>query len=162
MNSKNVKHKKIKYNYKTLYFLNNSDDEKLNEYSHFLIGSITKILTAYIIIILQQKNLLNINDKVNKYINLKNDDYSKITILDLLNHTGKIKKNPDNFILKKYTCCKDILNNHINEKFITLKNDGYSYSNIGYVLLGYIIEKITGLDYLQVYKKYIFILQNQY
>ena len=48
---------------KILTSKNSIDLEYINDESYFPIGSITKIFTIYIILILQQKNKLNINDK---------------------------------------------------------------------------------------------------
>lgn len=42
-----LKIKQIKYNDNKLYVLNNIDDDKLDEYSEFPIGSITKLFTLF-------------------------------------------------------------------------------------------------------------------
>ena len=44
----------------------------------------------------------------------------------------------------------------INENLFTHTFGTDNYSNIGYIILGYIIEKITNLTYIDAYKKYIF------
>ncbi len=136
---------------------NNIDSEYINDESYYPIGSITKIFTIYIILILQQKKKLNINDKINIYIKMDNLKFNKITILDLINHTSGIKNFPDKYdyhindltvtALTKIIITEDLFKHSYGE---------YNYSNIGYLLLGYIIEKITKMNYIDVYNKYIF------
>ncbi len=144
---------------KILFSKNNIDVEYINDESYFPIGSITKIFTIYIILILQQKNKLNINDKIDFYIksnNLKND-FSKITILDLINHTAGIKEYPDSYdhYINELTATA-LTNIIITEELFTKQYGVYNYSNIGYLLLGCIIEKVTKMKYIDVYTKYIF------
>ena len=92
--------KKILYENDNFLAQNNIDSDILGMDSTFLIGSITKIFTVYVILILHQKYLLNINDNVIKYIETKNKNnnvtFEKITILDLINHTSGLKGMPDN------------------------------------------------------------------
>ena len=52
--------KKIIYENNNFLIENNIDDDKLDINSTFLIGSITKIFTVYMILILHQNKLLNI------------------------------------------------------------------------------------------------------
>ena len=48
--------------------LNNIDDEKLDKFSEFLIGSITKLFTFTSILLLHQNKQLNIYENIGKYI----------------------------------------------------------------------------------------------
>jgi len=79
-----LKIKQVKYSNNKLYVLNNVDDDKLNEYSEFPIGSITKLFTIISILLLEQDNKLKITDKIGKYI--KNKEISNLKILDIINH----------------------------------------------------------------------------
>ena len=137
--------------------INKLDSEQINNNSYFPIASITKIFTIFIILILQQKNKLNINDKVNKYINHNKNDFSTITILDLMNHISGIKNMYEcKYDIIKSFSASSLTNMVINENLFKFKKNNFNYSNIGYVLLGYIIEKITKMKYWDVYNKYIF------
>ena len=142
------------YRKKKLYVINNIDNDKLNEFSEFYLASITKLFTYFTILLLQQNKLLNINDKISIYINSKYNDLSNITILDLMNHQGKIKRDFDEkkLELKLYTTATEVMKLFINENII---DNNASYSNIGYILLGVIIEKITKLSYYEAVKLYI-------
>lgn len=163
-------HKYIEFKNNKLYVFNNIDTDKLDGNSEFLIGSITKIFIIYTILILQQQKLLDIYDPIDKYIASNEiNDFSNITIFDLINHTSGIKIFPNiiykikntigffinNDLKEKYNTANSITPFFLNEKIFTFKYGEYSYSNIGYVLLGQIIEKITNLSYIDILKKYI-------
>jgi CubicO group peptidase (beta-lactamase class C family) len=147
--------KSIMYRKKKLYVINNIDNDKLNEFSEFYLASITKLFTYFTILLLQQNKLLNVNDNITRYINSnKYNDFSNITILDLMNHRGKIKRDFDEkkIELKLYTTATEVMKLFINENII---DQNARYSNIGYILLGVIIEKITKLSYFEAVKLYI-------
>jgi CubicO group peptidase (beta-lactamase class C family) len=154
--------KKILYENGKFLTQNNIDDDILNTNSTFLIGSNTKIFTIYMILILHQNNLLNINDNIIKYCKTKNKNNNKILkkikLLDIINHTSGLKSMPNNKKLI-YTCHKNAtlcMNKFINENLFTHTIGTDNYSNIGYIILGYVIEKITKLTYIDAYQKYIF------
>jgi D-alanyl-D-alanine carboxypeptidase len=141
---------------------NNIDNDIIDINSTFLIGSITKIFTIYMILILHQNNLLNINDNIIKYVKTKNknnnDMFQKIKILDIINHTSGLKGMPNDkkSIYIHYKSLSKCMNSFINENLFTHTFGTDNYSNIGYIILGYIIEKTTNLSFIDAYKKYIF------
>ena len=101
------------------------------------IASLTKVVcTLTIIFRLYEKGMLDINDSVKKY--LPNFKYSDITIYDLLTHTSGIQKdfNSKEIITKEEVIKKIYSLEPINPKGTFL------YSDIGYILLGFVIEKI--------------------
>jgi CubicO group peptidase (beta-lactamase class C family) len=107
-------------------------------------------------LLLQQDGLLNVNDKVDEYIKSnKNNDFSNITILDLINHKAGLKHMPK-MIHKKWTKASDVVNSFIDEKLFEKTKGDYHYSNVGFLILGKIMEVVTGYTYLEIYKKYIF------
>jgi CubicO group peptidase (beta-lactamase class C family) len=149
--------KKVQYEDGKLYISNNIDDEKLNQHSQFLIGSITKVFTVFVLLLLQQDKLLNVNDKVDKYVKSnKNNDFSTITILDLIKHKSGMKNFPDTKVDKYYKNAQEVTNSFINEELLTKTKGVYEYSNIGYTVLGLIMESVTNQTYLEIYKEYIF------
>lgn len=131
----------------------NSPDTK------FRLGSVTKQFTAMAIIQLQEKGLLSVTDPLSKYI----PDYpdgKKITLHHLLTHTSGI---PDLAGLPELQKIKT-LESPVEKTIGLFKNkplefepgEKYQYSNSGYILLGYIIEKITGKSYEAYLKENIF------
>jgi len=126
----------------------------------FRIASLTKQFTAMAILMLEEKGLLDLNDPLTKYI----PDYpsgDKIKILHLLTHTSGI---PDHTEFPDFNKERRVYQYDIIKTIETFKNkpleflpgEKFKYSNSGYILLGYIIEKITNMSYEQYIDNNIF------
>jgi CubicO group peptidase (beta-lactamase class C family) len=116
----------------------------------FRIGSITKQFTAVAILQLADKGKLSLADPITKYI----PDYAikePITIEQLLNHTSGIKSytNVDSFWAQMRTELAPRQIIKLTEKDTLEFKPGtkWNYNNTGYVILGYIIEKVAGVGY---------------
>ncbi|KPU42676.1 putative penicillin-binding protein PbpX [Oxobacter pfennigii] len=126
----------------------------------FHLGSLTKQFTAMAIMQLEEKGLLSVEDKLSKYI----ADYpngNKITIHMLLTHTSGIPDyiNDDdsfNSISKLPHSITQIIDRFKNKPLEFTPGKKYDYSNSGYVLLSYIIEKVSGKSYEQYLQDNIF------
>ncbi|MDF2548903.1 MAG: hypothetical protein K0R93_3801 [Anaerosolibacter sp.] len=118
---------------------------EFNNLTKFDMGSLTKQFTAVAIMKLQEDNLLNTEDTIDKYFsNLPNGD--KITIHNLLTHTSGLDMHPIELDNKKRFTDHNNPNIEIDltkVKFVDEPNHAYNYSNINYILLGYIIESVT-------------------
>ncbi len=118
----------------------------------FFIGSITKQFTAACIMILIERNLLKLDDPIIMYLpDYPRPNGDKITIRHLLTHTSGI---PDytNFpevILKRTQplSTEYLIDLFKNWPLEFEPGSKFSYSNSGYLLLGEIIEKISGQSY---------------
>ncbi|MCI1944040.1 serine hydrolase [Clostridium luticellarii] len=126
----------------------------------FPIGSMTKQFTAMAIMQLVEKGLIDVNDPLSKYI----PDFpngNEITIENLLTHSSGIVNctNLPEFWSMSQDSLKDI-NNVINlfkNKPLEFKpGTSFSYSNSGYILLGYIVTKVSGMSYEDYLQKNIF------
>ncbi len=125
----------------------------------FRIGSITKQFTAVAIMQLQEKGLLNVNEPLAKYIpNFPNG--SNITLHHLLTHTSgifNISTLPDIIERAKQSVTLvqevDFIRG---QKAEFNPGDRYSYNNSGYILLTYIIEKVSGKSYGNYLQENIF------
>jgi CubicO group peptidase (beta-lactamase class C family) len=118
----------------------------------FEIASLTKQFTATGILMLQEQKLLNVNDTLSKYIpDYPNGD--NITIYNLLTHTSGISDyldyadsiDSENRFLN-YTA-EDLIELFKNEPFNFSPGTAFEYCNSNYVLLGYIIEKVSNMKY---------------
>jgi len=128
--------------------------------SIFQIGSITKQFTAAVIMELQQEGKLSVKDKLSKYFpGFPNGD--RITIENLLTHTSGIHSYTDDTVVMK----NDVTKHYSQQQMLKLFT-GYSpdfepgadwhYSNSGYSILGYIIEKVEKKPYEKVVRERIF------
>ena len=123
----------------------------------FRIGSITKQFTGAAILKLAEENKLSLDDKLAKYI----PDYPRgdeVTIHHLLTHTSGIKSYTDNLrpdskdVLSPIASVEDHIEGFKHLPYNFDPGTSWSYSNSGYFLLGYIVEKVAGSsygDYLQ-------------
>lgn len=116
----------------------------------YRIGSITKVFTAIITFQLIEEGKLSLDSRLSKYFpSIKNAEM--ITIGNMLNHTSGIY----NYLeWEDYYDQKS--KNYIRDDMLKLLQQGKpdfkpgkesSYSNSNYLLLGYIIEDITGRSY---------------
>ncbi len=126
----------------------------------FRIASMTKQFTAAAIMQLQEKGLLSVNDPIIKYIPDYPETGKEITIHHLLTHTSGI---PNFTSLPEYE--KTMMLPSPVEKSIELfkykplefaPGERFKYCNSGYLVLGYIIEKISGKSYEEYMQENIF------
>ena len=118
----------------------------------FRIGSITKQFTAIAILQLMEQGKLKLDDDISMYIADYPTDGRKICIKHLLNHTSGIKnymslKTNDQEQRKQDVHPMEIIELFKNEPVDFDPGDQFRYNNSGYILLGYIIETLTGRSY---------------
>ncbi len=100
------------------------------------LASLTKVIcTLTIIFRLYEKGLLNLTDKVKTY--LPDFNYDDITIYDLLTHTSGL---PADLNSKEIIAKEEIVQKIYSLKKV--KKGQFLYSDIGYIFLGLIIEKV--------------------
>jgi CubicO group peptidase (beta-lactamase class C family) len=133
----------------------NAEEKTMNmDSSIFQIGSITKQFTAAIIMQLQQEKRLSVKDKLSKYFSgFANGE--KITIEHLLTHTSGIYNYTNDTVLMKSDVTRHYSADEMVGMFKNYKADfepgtKWNYSNSGYSLLGYIIEKVEKKPYEKV------------
>ncbi|MBK8946663.1 MAG: beta-lactamase family protein [Ignavibacteriae bacterium] len=140
-----------------------SDLEKtlpIDKNSLFGIASGGKMFTALCIAKLVEENKINYNDKITKYIEGFADKTkaNKITIHHLLTHTSGVEQYWWGQKSNAFYKAKSI-DDHLKMVLEAgLKNDSgmeYEYNNSNYILLGAILEKVSGMDYFTFVKKNI-------
>ncbi len=124
----------------------------------YQIGSITKEFTAAVVLKLIENHQLSLDEKLSNYF----PDFvrgNEITIKHLLTHTSgiyEILRDPNAFNTgTQPRTKKQMLSYFINKPLDFEPGTQYSYCNSGYMLLGLIIEKVTGNPYEQVVKDFI-------
>jgi len=127
----------------------------------FRLGSITKQFTATAILQLAEQGKLSVDDPISKYYADAPPAWAKVTLKHLLTHTSGI---PSYTGLPKFfeTSSKQPLTP---DGIIKLTRDmplefepgsKYAYDNTGYILLGYVIEKVSGQAYADYVAEHIF------
>ncbi len=140
---------------------NEQTKEKLNNNTVFELASVSKQFTAMAIVLLEKQGKLEYEDEISKYIP-ELQYYKDVKIEHLLYHTSGL---PDYFELletywdkEKIATNKDIINLFMQHTpdFDYEPNTDYEYSNTGYMLLGTIVERASGMDYELFLKENIF------
>jgi D-alanyl-D-alanine carboxypeptidase len=129
--------------------------------SIFRIASVTKPITATAIMCLIEKGQLSLTDRLSKFFkDFPNGD--KITIYNLLSHTSGIPNWWDGGMPsnepKDFPMCPQphlYLQHMKNTSFFEVGTK-HAYSNSGYVLLGEIIEIVSGMSYEKYLQNHIF------
>jgi CubicO group peptidase (beta-lactamase class C family) len=120
--------------------------------TRFRIGSVTKQFTAAAIMRLVDERKLQLDDAVGKHVRALPPAWQKVTLRQLLQHTSGIPR---------YTMLDDFDNRlsrimHTPRQLIDLVKDQpldfepgtkFDYNNTGYVLLGCVIEAVSGMAY---------------
>jgi len=127
----------------------------------FNIGSLNKQFTEEIIHQLVEEHKLNYQDKISKYLDLfPTETGNKITIEQLLNMRaglGDYLRNPKfRMLAEKDFSVSELVDIIKDEPLLYEPGTGQEYSNSGYVVLGALIEKISGKSYEENLKERIF------
>jgi CubicO group peptidase (beta-lactamase class C family)/uncharacterized protein YneR len=117
----------------------------------FRLGSITKQFTAVSILILAQEGRLGLQDEITKFLPDYPTQGRKITIEHLLTHTSGIQSYTDMAewlpLWRKDFSVKELVDLFKDKPMQFEPGESWAYNNSGYVLLGAIIEKVSGKTY---------------
>jgi CubicO group peptidase (beta-lactamase class C family) len=126
----------------------------------FRLGSITKQFTAVAILMLADQGKLSLDDDLTKFLPDYPTKGQRITIEQLLTHTSGIKNYtslPEWLaVWRKDLTVKEIIDLFKDQPMDFAPGEKWSYSNSGYILLGAIIEKVSGQTYQEFIEKNIF------
>lgn len=144
------------YNYG---YINKSSKLKSTNDSLYMIGSNTKILTALGILKMMKNELVSLDDDIRKFIpefGIKSFfEYDKITIENLLMHRSGIISDLFHLIVDPTRDYHEVVEELKNTYLTSIPGQMFSYSNVGYTLLGIIIERVSGLEYAKFIEKEI-------
>ncbi len=145
-------------------------------YNQFRIASISKLVTAICIMKLSEEGKLSLNDRVFGADGILNDPYFSnpkdkrvysITVAHLLSHeAGWTQRYGDQMFMpieiaekmgvKPPADTKTIVRFALDKRLHYTPGSGRAYSNLGYSILGLIIEKVSGMPYEDYCRKAIF------
>jgi len=144
-------------------------------YNLFRIASISKLVTAIAVMKLNEEGKLSLDDKVFGQNGILNDEYFSnpkdkrvydITVAHLLSHeAGWTQRYGDQMFMPDVIAkdmgvdlpvdTKTILRFALNKKLHYTPGAGRAYSNLGYSVLGLIVEKVSGMSYKDYCRKNI-------
>lgn len=127
----------------------------------FEIGSITKVMTAHVMSALSYEGVLDINASILDHIAVDNEHLRPITPQHLANHTSGLPRLPGNMGMafmdpyKNYKA-EDLvayLEKYNQDPEIGITS---SYSNLGFGVLGYLMELLSGKSLENLFEEFIF------
>ena len=152
---------KGKIKYKKAFGLANLElNVPMNSDNIFEIGSMTKQFTAISILMLEEQGKINLDDDITKFIPDYPTKGHRTTVHSLLTHTSGIKDFTRvkglNDIASKDLKPIELIDFFKSEPMDFLPGEQFKYNNSGYIILGYIIEKVTGSSYANFVEEQIF------
>jgi len=138
----------------------NSSDTDAN--TPFLIGSVTKVFTAVAIMRLYQQGKIDIDHPITEYIpdfaiRQRFPESAPITIRSVLTHHAGL---PSDIYAHKFSTKPDDFNvvlPYLNGQFTCFPVGKIrTYSNLGYALLGILVERVSGQKYADYISENIF------
>ena len=128
----------------------------------FMIGSVSKPVTAMLMLIQVQKGLIGLDKTIADYLpEFSGKPAAKITIRQLISHTSGMP----NYDIMKDFFPRISRQNFTREEYVKIYMDSalafepgtrFFYSSWGFFTLGYIMERVTGKTYSQLMKEDIF------
>lgn len=132
----------------------------INSETIFHAASVSKQFTAAGILLLVHEGKLSLDDEVKNIIPELPDYSEKITIRHLLTHTSGLKDWWNVTYLSSWPTGSRLLNQEMALKYISghrnlnyLPGERYSYTNTGYDLAAIIIERISGIPFIEYMQK---------
>jgi CubicO group peptidase (beta-lactamase class C family) len=149
--------------------------KKAEPYNQFRIASISKLVTAIAIMKLKEEGKLTLNEKVFGPFGILNDPYFDnpkdkrvydITVAQLLGHeAGWTQRYGDQMFMpviiaemmgvKPPVDTRTIVRFALDKRLHYTPGTGRAYSNLGYSVLGLIVERVSGMSYEEYCKKKI-------
>lgn len=147
---------------KAVGMANLESDLTLKQNDIFRIGSITKQFTAVAILTLVERCQINLDDPLTKFIKDYPTKGEPITIEHLLTHTSGIKSYTsmdtwDEQMQKEDLSVDELINLFKGKKMDFKPGSEFKYNNSGYVLLGKIIEEVSGQSYADFLRTEFFV-----
>ncbi len=127
----------------------------------YKIASLTKQFTCMGIMILKERELLNTKDSIKKFFPDYPEFDKRITIHNLMTHTSGLYNDfsvidPYLIMGKCLLTQKEIFNLFKDMPLEFEPGEGWNYCFFGYYLLGIIIERVSGMPYIEFIKENIF------
>lgn len=122
--------------------------QPLQASSAFNLASVSKQFVCAMICLLQENGRLGFDDKVQKH--LPEFPYPDVSIRQLMNHTSGVPEYFD--LVTRYSGSLDTIDNHdilrmlaeVQPPLDFVPGERWQYCNTGYVMLGLLIEKLSG------------------
>ncbi|MEL6253314.1 MAG: serine hydrolase [Bacteroidota bacterium] len=123
------------------------------------IASISKPMTSIAILQLYEQGKIDLDVPIHTYIpEYPKHEKGTFTVRQLLTHTSgtnHYKGDMDSFSTKNFPTLDDAMKRFWERKLVAEPGTTYRYTTYGYVVLGVVIERVSGMEYEAYMKKYV-------
>lgn len=120
-------------------------------------GSMGKQFTAAAVVMLAEQGRLSLEDTITRYLPEGPPSWRGITIRHLLTHTSGVAEYTDSTLdLRRDYTEDDLVHLAARRPLDFTPGERWSYSNTGYVLLGIIVHRVTGVFYGDFLQDHVF------
>ncbi len=123
-------------------------------HTKFYLGSTTKQFTAMAILILQERGKLHVRDHLCSYIAPCPPEWQAVTIHDLLTHTSGIPQLGGSSL--STVSPQAWIASFDGVPLVSTPGRQFSYCNVCYQILGYVVEQVSGKPYSEFLQQAIF------
>jgi len=121
--------------------------QRVRRETAFPVGSITKAFTATVAMILVADGDLELEAPLGEYLPELNGLGDDLTLAQLLSHTSGFISGPENDDASAATLRRYVKDHCHRRNLVLPSGTGFSYSNMGYIVVGRLIETITGMTW---------------
>jgi D-alanyl-D-alanine carboxypeptidase len=127
----------------------------------FQIGSISKQFVAAAVMLLVEDGKMALDDKISKYLGAVPTDWAPLTVRQILTHTSGLPKDVSDAFYHQ----ADTHGSYSTDQMLAVLKEYrvqtepgkvYAYSNVGYELMGLIVEKAGGMFFGDLVQQRIF------
>jgi len=122
----------------------------------FQSGSIGKQFTAAAVMILVQEGKISLEETITKYFPEAPATWKDITVRHLLTHTAGTGDFPPDIELRRDYTEEQMFESFKKVPLAFAPGDKWNYSNVGYVILGMLVRKVTGQFYGDFLRERVF------
>jgi CubicO group peptidase (beta-lactamase class C family) len=121
----------------------------------FKSGAMGMQLTAAGILLLTEEGRIGLDEPVRKYLPELPRSWAQVTVRQLLNHTSGVPATPSGDFQKEYTEA-ELLKIIAGQETNFHSGARWRFSYAGYVVLGFMIRRVTGESYVEFLQKRLF------
>src|SRR6185437_9601150 len=123
--------------------------------TQYRVGSITKTFTAVAIMQLRDAGKLDLEDTLDKYVE---SAAHKPTIRRLLSHASGLQRETqdDSWLTLRFAPPDELLETLETAEMVLPAGARFHYSNLAYALLGIVVERVSGVPYMDYVRERLF------
>ncbi len=128
--------------------------------TRFRTGSIAKQFTAASVLLLQEQGKFELSDPIGKYLPDLPESWRSATIHQLLTHTSGIPTYTQGPVFERMSRLgatpAEMIDSVRDQPLNFRHGSQFKYNNTGYIVLGMLIEKVSGMPYERFVKENVF------